>query len=53
MRQNDDRPKDLHEEIACLGWKLADLQQLVRELLVENERLREKRRDDVLLHLDS
>lgn len=40
MHRNDDHPEETQQEIACLKMKLRDLQQLVAELLLENERLR-------------
>lgn len=39
--RNDNPPEDTQQEIGYLEKKVADLQRLVRELLVENERLRQ------------
>jgi hypothetical protein len=39
--RNADRPEDLQAEIAYLTKKLSDLQKLVGELLMKNERMRQ------------
>jgi hypothetical protein len=41
VRRSADRPEDLQAEIAYLKKKLSDHQQLVVELLMENERMRQ------------